>query len=83
SMTEALDVQLHDSDGPAPRVSYTKDGVRCEIACDYIAGCDGFHGVSRRSVDARRITCYERVYPFGWLGVLSRTPPVDHELIYA
>lgn len=80
---EALDVQLHDSDSAAPRVSYTRDGVRHEIACDYIAGCDGFHGVSRRSVDPGRITCYERVYPFGWLGVLSRTPPVDHELIYA
>jgi p-hydroxybenzoate 3-monooxygenase len=64
-------------------VSFTKDGKRHTIHCDYIAGCDGFHGVARKSVPADKITLFERVYPFGWLGVLSRTPPVSDELIYA
>jgi p-hydroxybenzoate 3-monooxygenase len=77
----AHDVSLHDIDGTAPRVRYVKDGVTHEIACDVIAGCDGFHGVSRQSV-ADRIRSYERVYPFGWLGILSETPPVSDELIY-
>ncbi|MDR3469662.1 MAG: 4-hydroxybenzoate 3-monooxygenase [Xanthobacteraceae bacterium] len=69
-------------DGDAPRVSYVKDGVTHEIACDYIAGCDGFHGVSRQSVPAAALHEFERVYPFGWLGLLSDTPPVSPELIY-
>lgn len=72
-----------DFDGPSPRVTYVKDGVTHEIACDYIAGCDGFHGVSRQSVPAAALKEFERVYPFGWLGVLSETPPVSPELIYA
>ena len=80
---EAQDVELHDVESAAPRVSFVKDGERCEISCDYIAGCDGFHGVSRRSIPSDRIECFERLYPFGWLGVLSRTPPVASELIYA
>lgn len=71
-----------DFDGTTPRVSYVKDGVTHEIACDFIAGCDGFHGISRRSVPADAITQFERVYPFGWLGLLSDTPPVSPELIY-
>jgi p-hydroxybenzoate 3-monooxygenase len=71
-----------DFDGDRPRVSYVKDGVTHEIACDYIAGCDGFHGVSRQSVPAQALQQFERVYPFGWLGVLSDTPPVSPELIY-
>jgi len=78
---EAADVTPHDFDGDRPRVSYVKDGVTHEIACDFIAGCDGFHGVSRSSVSAA-IRTFERVYPFGWLGILSETPPVSHELIY-
>jgi p-hydroxybenzoate 3-monooxygenase len=78
---EAADVTPHDFDGDRPRVSYVKDGVTHEIACDFIAGCDGFHGVSRQSVSAA-IRTFERVYPFGWLGILSETPPVSHELIY-
>jgi p-hydroxybenzoate 3-monooxygenase len=78
---DAGDVSLHDFDGERPRVRYVKDGVTHEIACDVIAGCDGFHGVSRHSVkDA--IATFERVYPFGWLGLLSETPPVSPELIY-
>lgn len=72
-----------DFSGTTPRVSYVKDGTTHEIACDYIAGCDGFHGVSRQSVPADAIKQFERVYPFGWLGILSETPPVSPELIYS
>ncbi|MGX9429257.1 MULTISPECIES: 4-hydroxybenzoate 3-monooxygenase [Bradyrhizobium] len=79
---QAADVQPHDFDTDHPRVSYVKDGKAGEIICDFIAGCDGFHGVSRASVPASAIKTYERVYPFGWLGILSETPPVSHELIY-
>jgi p-hydroxybenzoate 3-monooxygenase len=80
---EAEDVTLYDFDSPRPRVTYRKDGVTHEVACDFIAGCDGFHGVSRRSVPAPAVSIFERVYPFGWLGVLVDKPPVSHELIYA
>jgi p-hydroxybenzoate 3-monooxygenase len=79
---DADNVSLHDFDGTSPRVRYVKDGVSHEIACDFIAGCDGFHGVSRQSVPASAVQTFERVYPFGWLGLLSDTPPVSHELIY-
>jgi p-hydroxybenzoate 3-monooxygenase len=79
---EAADVTPHDFDGDKPRVSYVKDGIGHEIDCDFIAGCDGFHGISRQSVAAAAIRTFERVYPFGWLGILSETPPVSHELIY-
>ena len=79
---DATNVSLHDFDGDTPRVRYMKDGASFEIACDFIAGCDGFHGVSRQSVPRDALTTYERVYPFGWLGVLSETPPVSPELIY-
>ncbi|XAH21443.1 4-hydroxybenzoate 3-monooxygenase [Xylophilus sp. GW821-FHT01B05] len=80
---EAKNVSLHDFDGAAPRVRYEKDGATHEIECDFIAGCDGYHGVSRQSVPAEALHTYERVYPFGWLGVLADVPPVSHELIYA
>lgn len=83
SVYEAKDVQPHDFDGSHPRVTYVKDGVTHAIDCDFIAGCDGFHGVSRASVPASAIEEFERVYPFGWLGILSETPPVSHELIYS
>lgn len=79
---QAANVQPHDFDTDRPRVSYLKDGINHEIACDFIAGCDGFHGVSRASVKPADIRTFERVYPFGWLGILSDTPPVSHELIY-
>jgi p-hydroxybenzoate 3-monooxygenase len=82
SIYEAADVTPHDFDTDHPHVTYVKDGVAHEIACDFIAGCDGFHGVSRASVKPGAIKTYERVYPFGWLGILSETPPVSHELIY-
>ncbi|MGF6210344.1 4-hydroxybenzoate 3-monooxygenase [Comamonas sp. 4034] len=80
---EAAQVQPLDFDGPSPRVRYEKDGQVHEIACDFIAGCDGFHGVCRASVPAERIRTFEKVYSFGWLGLLSDTPPVSDELIYA
>jgi p-hydroxybenzoate 3-monooxygenase len=79
---EAADVTPHDFDTDKPRVTYVNDGTTHEIDCDFIAGCDGFHGVSRQSVPAAAIRTFERVYPFGWLGILSETPPVSHELIY-
>ncbi len=80
---EAKDVALHDFDGTRPRVSYTHGGQRHELECDFIAGCDGYHGPSRASVPADALKTYERVYPFGWLGILADTPPVGHELIYS
>jgi p-hydroxybenzoate 3-monooxygenase len=79
----ATDVQPHDVTTDRPFVTYSKDGVDHRVDCEYIAGCDGFHGVSRTCIPADVLHEYERVYPFGWLGVLSETPPVDHELIYA
>ncbi|WP_373741817.1 4-hydroxybenzoate 3-monooxygenase [Neisseria sp.] len=78
----AEDVALHDIDTDAPYVTYRKDGETCRIDCRFIAGCDGFHGVSRRSIPEGVLKTYERVYPFGWLGLLSDTPPVSDELIY-
>jgi p-hydroxybenzoate 3-monooxygenase len=79
----ASPVSLHDFDGRNPRVVYEKDGETHELQCDFIAGCDGYHGVSRASVPAASLHTYEKVYPFGWLGVLAEVPPVSHELIYA
>ena len=80
---EAGEVSVHDFDGDRPRVRYTSQGQQHELSCDFIAGCDGFHGVCRASVPAGAITEFEKVYPFGWLGVLADVPPVSHELIYA
>ena len=80
---EALDVSVHDFGTARPRVRYRSNGEEHEVECDFIAGCDGFHGVCRASVPAGALKTYERIYPFGWLGVLSETPPVSPELIYA
>ena len=80
---EAEEVVPLDFSGAKPRVTYRKDGRSHEIACDFIAGCDGSHGVSRACVPAEAISLYEHAVPFGWLGVLSDTPPVGHELIYS
>lgn len=77
------DVQIHDADSDAPYVTYTADGQEARIDCDFIAGCDGFHGVSRQAIPLTVRKEYEKLYPFGWLGVLSETPPVHEELIYA
>ncbi|VCU68512.1 p-hydroxybenzoate hydroxylase [Pigmentiphaga humi] len=83
SIYEAEDVRIHDFDTDRPRVTYRKDGAEHVIDCDFIAGCDGFHGVSRASVPASAIQTCEKIYPFGWLGILSDTPPVSDELIYS
>ena len=80
---EAVDVMPHDLESDAPYLTFEKDGARERLDCDFIAACDGFHGVGRRSMPDSVLKTYERVYPFGWLGVLSRTRPVDDELIYA
>jgi len=80
---EAADVALHDITGDAPYLTFTHQGEERRLDCDFIAGCDGFHGVSRKSVPADVLRTYEKIYPFGWLGVLSQTPPVSDELIYA
>jgi len=79
---EAQDVTLVDFGSDRPRLRYIKDGESHELECDYIAGCDGYHGVCRSSVPAEKIQLFERVYPFGWLGILSHTRPLDEELIY-
>jgi len=80
---EAADVEPHDFDGDKPYVTYKKDGLTHRINCNFIAGCDGYHGVSRRSVPAQALATYERVYPFGWLGIIADVEPLSHELIYA
>ena len=80
---EAEDVAIHEVAGDNPYVTYTKGGVEHRIDADFVAGCDGYHGVSRQAIPADVLRTYERDYPFGWLGVLSETPPVDDELIYA
>ncbi|MGV8855761.1 MAG: 4-hydroxybenzoate 3-monooxygenase [Devosia sp.] len=83
SIYQAEDVTIHDVDGATPRITYRKHGVTHALTCDVIAGCDGFHGVCRASVPEQAVTTFERVYPFGWLGVLVDRPPVADELIYA
>ncbi len=80
---EVTDVEIGDAATDAPHVEFTVGGVRNRIDCQYVAGCDGFHGISRQTIPAAKRTEYERIYPFGWLGVLSRTPPATQELIYA
>jgi|SRR6185437_12733451 len=79
---QAGDVKLHDMDGPRPRVTYRQHDGEHSIDCDFIAGCDGFHGISRASIPPGALTCYERIYPFGWLGIMVEQPPVSDELIY-
>ncbi|APW43292.1 4-hydroxybenzoate 3-monooxygenase [Rhodoferax saidenbachensis] len=76
-------VELHDFDTTKPWVSYTANGESQVLHCDFIAGCDGYHGVSRASVPASALSLYEKIYPFGWLGILADTPPVAEELIYS
>ncbi len=80
---EADNVRLHGIDGNSPFVTFTKDGSSRRISCDFVAGCDGQHGVSHETIPVEFRRTYERIYPFGWLGVLSETPPVNDELIYA
>lgn len=80
---EADDVALHGFDGTSPYVTYLENGIPRRIDCDVIVGCDGYHGVSRASIPASALRIFERVYPFGWLGILADVPPVSDELIYA
>jgi p-hydroxybenzoate 3-monooxygenase len=80
---EAADVALHGIDGDSPWISFLKDGAEQRIDARFIAGCDGFHGPSRRAIPETVARSYERVYPFGWLGILADVPPCNHELIYA
>jgi p-hydroxybenzoate 3-monooxygenase len=80
---EASAVAVHGFDGATPSVTWRQDGAEHRLQCEFIAGCDGYHGVSRASAPEDAVTAYERVYPFGWLGILADTPPVSHELIYS
>ena len=79
---EVEDVSVHDLKGDKPTIRFTHDGKTQEIVCDFIAGCDGFHGVCRPTVPEGVLSVFEREYPFGWLGILSESPPPDHELVY-
>ena len=79
----AENVTIHDTDTDRPHVTYEVSGGSKRIDCDFVVGCDGFHGVSRKTIPDGILTEYEKVYPFGWLGILSETPPVNNELIYA
>ncbi|MBC1186597.1 MULTISPECIES: 4-hydroxybenzoate 3-monooxygenase [Kluyvera] len=76
-------VELHDLKSDKPSVTFMKNGERCRLECEFVAGCDGFHGVSRQSIPRDILREYESIWPFGWLGLLSDTPPVNPELIYA
>ena len=80
---ETENVVIHDADTDAPFVTFDQHGTHVRIDCDFIAGCDGFHGVSRKTIPSHVRKEYEKVYPYGWLGILSQTPPVNDELIYA
>ena len=83
TLYEVGDVEPKDMDTDQPYLTFTHQGQPVRLDCDYIAGCDGFHGVSRQSIPAHKLKEFERVYPFGWLGILADTPPVNDELIYA
>jgi p-hydroxybenzoate 3-monooxygenase len=76
-------VAVHGFDGGKPFVTWTQDGVEQRLDCDWIAGCDGYHGVCRASVPAGAIQTFEKVYPFGWLGILADVTPISHEIVYA
>jgi p-hydroxybenzoate 3-monooxygenase len=80
---EASDVSVHDFAGHSPKIRFRHGGKEQELACDFIGGCDGFHGICRPSIPASTLTIYDREYPFGWVGILSESPPPDDELIYA
>jgi p-hydroxybenzoate 3-monooxygenase len=80
---DVADVSLHDLETAAPSLRFRANGELEDLRCDFIAGCDGFHGVSRPSIPAGALTAYERAYPFAWLGILAAAPPSSHELVYA
>ena len=79
---EVENVSVHDFNDAYPKIRYRKDGSDHELTCDFIAGCDGFHGICRPSIPEGVLTEYERVYPFGWLGILAEAPPSSDELVY-
>jgi p-hydroxybenzoate 3-monooxygenase len=79
---EAPALAVEDYDTDRPRIIYQHEGERKELLCDFVAGCDGYHGAARQSLPAHRLRVFERTYPFGWLGILSDVPPVNAELIY-
>ena len=83
TLYEAHTVQPHDLKGERPWLTFEHQGQQVRLECDYIAGCDGFHGVARQSIPGDVLKTFERVYPFGWLGILADTPPVHEELVYA
>jgi p-hydroxybenzoate 3-monooxygenase len=80
---EVEDVSVHDLDGKKPKIKFRHQGGSEEIECDFIGGCDGFHGICRPSIPDDKLQLFDRDYPFGWLGILSDSPPPDHELIYS
>jgi p-hydroxybenzoate 3-monooxygenase len=80
---EAAEVSIEGFNGQNPTVRYRQRGKNQELSCDFVAGCDGYHGACRRSIPPAAVQSFERVYPFGWLGILADVPPVDHELIYS
>lgn len=79
---EVDQLTLHDFDSPRPRIRYRHNGAEHELTCDFIAGCDGFHGVSRPSIPESALQHFERTYPFGWLGILAEAAPASEELVY-
>nr|WP_199777952.1 4-hydroxybenzoate 3-monooxygenase [Pseudomonas palleroniana] len=83
TLYEASNVQPHDLKTERPWVTFEHQGETFRLECDYVAGCDGFHGVARQSIPAESLSVFERVYPFGWLGILADTPPIHAELVYA
>jgi p-hydroxybenzoate 3-monooxygenase len=80
---EAENVTIHDAQTDRPSIRYRKNGNNVQVDCDFIAGCDGFHGICRPNIPTEFLTVYERMYPFAWLGILAEAPPSSHELIYA
>jgi len=80
---ETKNVSVHGLDGEKPVIRFVRNGVAQELVCDFVAGCDGFHGVCRETIPSGVLKIYERDYPFGWLGILAEAPPASHELIYA
>jgi p-hydroxybenzoate 3-monooxygenase len=80
---EVSDVSVHDLESEQPNIRFTKDNDSCEIRCDFIAGCDGFHGICRTAIPPNHIDIYERIYPFGWLGILANAAPSSPELVYS
>ncbi|MEW6401938.1 MAG: 4-hydroxybenzoate 3-monooxygenase [Chloroflexota bacterium] len=80
---DAPAISVEGSETESPRILYEQNGERKELTCDFVAGCDGYHGVARQSIPAQKRIAFERTYPFGWLGILSDVPPVREELVYA